>query len=142
MFGGAIGFLTISLSIFILYLLGYYKFIEISITNYPIRLFTTLVVAALIEDLFHRGLILRELEKWLGTHIALVISMLIETSHVFNPNANLFSLFFDLCWGFTMSMLFIYTKRIWLPFSFIWLEFCTTILWFKSNRIKSYGNNY
>jgi membrane protease YdiL (CAAX protease family) len=106
------------LSIFILYLLGYYKFIEISITNYPIRLFTTLVVAALIEDLFHRGLILRELEKWLGTHIALVISMLIETSHVFNPNANLFSLFFDLCWGFTMSMLFIYTKRIWLPFFF------------------------
>jgi membrane protease YdiL (CAAX protease family) len=118
MFGGAIGFLTISLSIFILYLLGYYKFIEISTTNYPIRLFTTLVVAALIEDLFHRGLILRELENWLGTHIALVISMLIETSHVFNPNANLFSLFFDLCWGFTMSMLFIYTKRIWLPFFF------------------------
>ncbi|WP_374363166.1 lysostaphin resistance A-like protein [Cloacibacterium sp.] len=119
MFGGfAVGFLTISLSIFILYLLGYYKFIEISTAKYPIRLFTTLVVAALIEDLFHRGLILRELEKWLGTHIALVISMLIETSHVFNPNANLFSLFFDLCWGFTMSMLFIYTKRIWLPFFF------------------------
>jgi membrane protease YdiL (CAAX protease family) len=119
MFGGfALGFLTISLSIFILYLLGYYQFIEISTANYPIRLFTTLVVAALIEDLFHRGLILRELEKWLGTHIAVVIIMLIETSHFFNPNANLFSLFIDLCWGFTLSMLFIYTKRIWLPFFF------------------------
>ncbi len=119
MFGGfTAGFLTISASIFILYLLGYYHFIDISSANYPLRLFTTLVVAALIEDLFHRGLILRELEKWLGTHIALVIIMLIETSHFFNPNANLFSLFFDLCWGFTLSMLFIYTKRIWLPFFF------------------------
>lgn len=119
MFGGfAIGFLIISLSIFTLYLLGYYQFIEISTATYSIKLFTTLVVAALVEDLFHRGLILREIENWLGTHIALIISMLIETSHVFNPNANLFSLFFDLCWGFTMSMLFVYTKRIWLPFFF------------------------
>ncbi|VXB05278.1 CAAX protease self-immunity [Flavobacterium sp. 9AF] len=119
MFGGfTVGFLTISLSIFILYLLGYYQFIDITIANYPIRLFTTLVVAAFIEDLFHRGLILRVIENWLGTHIALIIIMLIETSHVFNPNANLFSLFFDLCWGFTMSMLFIYTKRIWFPFFF------------------------
>ncbi len=119
MFGGfGVGFLTISLSVFALYLLGYYQFIEISTAHYPIRLFTTLIVAALIEDLFHRGLILRELEKWLGTHIALVVIMLIETSHIFNPNANLFSLFFDLCWGFTLSMLFVYTKRIWLPFFF------------------------
>lgn len=119
MFGGfSVGFLTISLSIFILYLLGYYQFIEISTTNYPLKLFTLLVVAALIEDLFTRGLILRELENWLGTHIAIVIIMLIETSHFFNPNSNLFSLFTDLCWGFTMSMLFIYTKRIWLPFFF------------------------
>lgn len=119
MFGGfSIGFLTISLSIFVVYLLGYYHFIEISTANYPFRLFTTLVVAALIEDLFHRGLILRELEKWLGTHIAIAIVMLIETYHIFNPNANLFSLFTDLCWGFTLSMLFIYTKRIWLPFFF------------------------
>ncbi|WP_445457329.1 lysostaphin resistance A-like protein [Flavobacterium sp. HNIBRBA15423] len=119
MFGGfTVGFLTITLSIFILYSLGYYQFIGISTANYPIKLFTTLVVAALIEDLFIRGLILRELENWLGTHIALVIIMLIETSHFFNPNSNLFSLFTDLCWGFTMSMLFIYTKRIWLPFFF------------------------
>ncbi|MDR6966177.1 membrane protease YdiL (CAAX protease family) [Flavobacterium arsenatis] len=119
MFGGfSVGFLTISLSVFILYLLGHYQFIEISTTNYPLKLFTLLMVAALIEDLFIRGLILRELENWLGTHIALVIIMVIETSHFFNPNSNLFSLFTDLCWGFTMSMLFIYTKRIWLPFFF------------------------
>lgn len=119
MFGGfSLGFFTISLSVFILYLLGYYQFLSISTENYSLKLFMTLVVAALIEDLFHRGLILRELENWLGTHIAIAVVMLIETWHIFNPNATLFSFFVSLCWGFTMSMLFVYTKRVWLPFFF------------------------
>ena len=119
MFGGFIlGFLTISLSIFILYLLRYYQAISITTTHYSIKLFTLLIIAALIEDLFNRGLIVRELENWLGTNIAIIIGMLIETQHIFNPNANLFSLFFDLIWGFTLAMMFIYTKRIWLSFFF------------------------
>ena len=119
MFGGFIlGFLTISLSIFILYLLRYYQAISITTTHYSIKLFTVLIIAALIEDLFNRGLIVRELENWLGTNIAIIIGMLIETQHIFNPNANLFSLFFDLIWGFTLAMMFIYTKRIWLSFFF------------------------
>jgi len=116
--GFTIGFLAISLSIFILYLLGYYHIISISTENYSIELFMTLVVAALIEDLFTRGLVLRELENWLGTHIAILIIMLVETWHIFNPNTTFFSFFVSLCWGFTMSMLFIYSKRIWLPFFF------------------------
>jgi uncharacterized protein len=119
MFGGfVLGFFTISLSIFLLYLLGYYQAISITTTHYSIKLFTVLIVAALIEDLFHRGLIVRVLENWLGTNIAIVVGMLIETQHIFNPNANLFSLFTDLVWGFTMTMFFVYTKRIWLPFFF------------------------
>ncbi len=68
MFGGfLIGFSAISLSIFILYLLGYYHVITILTEDYSLKLFMTLVVAALIEDLFTRGLVLRELENWLGT---------------------------------------------------------------------------
>jgi len=119
MFGGFfIGFFTISLAIFILYLLGYYQPISISSTNYPIKLFTILLFAAIVEDLFHRGLILRVCEDWLGTHLALVIAMLVELQHIFNPNFNLFSLFTTLIWGFTMAMMFIYTKRIWLPYFF------------------------
>ena len=119
MFGGFIfGFLTISISILSLYLLGYYQVLSITTTHYSIKLFTVLIVAALIEDLFIRGLIVRELENWLGTNIAIVIGMLVETQHIFNNNANLFSLFVDLIWGFTLAMMFIYTKRIWLPFFF------------------------
>jgi uncharacterized protein len=119
MFGGfLLGFLTISLSIFILYLLGYYQVISITTTNYPVKLFTTLLVAALIEDLLHRGLIVREMENWLGTNVAIVIGMVVELQHIFNPHSNLFSLFLYLIWGFSMAMMFIYTKRIWLPYFF------------------------
>ena len=119
MFGGLLfGFFTISLSILILYLLGYYQVISITATHYSVKLFTVLIFAALVEDLFHRGLIVRICENWLGTHPTLIIAMLVELQHVFNPNSNLFSLFFDLIWGFTMAMLFIYTKRIWLPYLF------------------------
>lgn len=119
MFGGFFsGFVTISLSIFILYLLGYYQAISISTTHYSIKFFTVLLLAALIEDLFHRGLIIRVCENWIGTHLALVIGMLVEMQHIYNPNSNLFSLFYYLIWGFSMAMMFIYTKRIWLPYFF------------------------
>ncbi len=119
MFGGFIfGFSTISLCIFILYLLGFYQAFSITTIHYSVRMFTVLLFAAIVEDLFHRGLIVRVMENWLGTHIAIVIAMLVELQHIFNPNANLFSFFTDLIWGFTMAMMFIYTKRIWLPYFF------------------------
>lgn len=119
MFGGFFfGFFSISLSIFILFLLGYYQIVGISTTHYSIKFFTVLIFAALVEDLFHRGLIVRVCENWLGTHLALVIGMLVELQHIYNPNSNLFSFFNYLIWGFTMGMLFIYTKRIWLPYFF------------------------
>ncbi|MPR37252.1 CPBP family intramembrane glutamic endopeptidase [Salmonirosea aquatica] len=119
MFGGFFfGFFTISLSIFILYLLGHYRAISISTVHYSIKFFTFLMFAAIVEDLFHRGLIVRVCENWLGTNLTLVIAMLVELQHIYNPNSNLFSLFYYLIWGFTMGMMFIYTKRIWLPFFF------------------------
>lgn len=119
MLGGiALGFLTISFSISILYLLDYYQFLGITTAHYSLRLFGLLMVAALLEDLFFRGIIIRECENWLGTNITLIIGMLFETDHLFNPNVNLFSVFFILVWGFTLAMLYVYTKRIWLPFFF------------------------
>ena len=112
------GFGAISITIIILYALGYYKVISVSLANYSSKLFTLLFLAALIEDLLIRGLIVRVLEKWLGTYITLIIAMLFETMHMFNNNANALSFLCDLFWGFTTAMLFIYTKRIWLPFFF------------------------
>jgi membrane protease YdiL (CAAX protease family) len=116
--GIVLGFFTISLTIAILYFSGYYQFLSITTAHYSVRLFGALLVAALIEDLFIRGLIIRECENWLGTKLSIIIGMLFETWHMFNAHANVFSIFTDLVWGFTMAMLFIYTKRVWLPFFF------------------------
>lgn len=117
--GFLFGFFAISFVIFILYILGYYQAFSISTAHYPIKFFTVLMFAAIVEDLFHRGLIVRVCEHWLGTHLTIVIAMLVELQqHFFNPNFNLFSHFLTLIWGFTMAMMFIYTKRIWLPFFF------------------------
>ncbi len=119
LFGGfGLGFFIITLTIAILNVAGYYKALEITTVNYSIRLFGVLMVAALIEDLFNRVLIVRICENWIGTNLTIVLGMLMETWHMFNPNANLFSLFTDLTWGFTMTMLFVYTKRLWLPYFF------------------------
>lgn len=119
MFGGfVLGFLAITLSIIILSVLGYYKVISISTEKYPLNLFTLLLTAAFVEDLLIRGLMVRVFENWLGTYATLIVAMLFETLHVFNPNSTLFSTIMDLCWGFTMAMLYVYTKRIWLPFFF------------------------
>ncbi|MBK8089351.1 MAG: CPBP family intramembrane metalloprotease [Chitinophagaceae bacterium] len=119
MFGGlTLGFFTITVSIFILYLLGCYRIISVSTANYSLKLFTLLLTAALVEDLLIRGLIIRVLENWLGTYITLIIAMLFETWHLFNPNSSIASGFMDLVWGFTMAILYVYTKRIWLPFFF------------------------
>lgn len=119
MFRGFIfGFSTISLSIFILYVLGHYQTFSITTAHYSARMFTVLLFAAIVEDLFHRGLILRVLENWLGTNIAIVIAMLVELQHISNPVSSLLSLPLYLIWGFTMAMMFIYTKRIWLPYFF------------------------
>ncbi len=116
--GFALGFIAISIAIAILYAFNYYEVISISTINYSLKLFTLLMVAALIEDLLIRGLIIRKLEHWLGSYITLGIAMCIELLHVFNDNATVFSAVSDLAWGFTLAILYIYSKRIWLPFFF------------------------
>jgi len=118
--GGVLGFGCISLIVFILYLLGNYQLIGISFDDYSAKLFVTLLLAALIEDLLHRGLVLRILEQWLGSYLSLALAISIEMLHFTNDNVEFsyLSLFLFILWGFNQGILYIYTKRIWLPFAF------------------------
>ncbi|MFZ6012115.1 MAG: type II CAAX prenyl endopeptidase Rce1 family protein [Bacteroidota bacterium] len=118
--GVALGFGCISLSISILYLLGNYQFIGISFAGYNAKVLVILLLAALIEDLLHRGLILRILEQWLGTYLALALAVSIEMQHFANPNIefSFTELLLFVLWGFTLGLMYVYTKRIWLPFAF------------------------
>ena len=118
--GFALGFCCISLSILILCVLGNYQFIDISIAGYSTKPFVVLLLAALIEDLLNRGLILRILEQWLGSYPALALTVSIEMLHFQNDHVEfgVVGLCLFLFWGFNQGIMYIYTKRIWLPFAF------------------------
>lgn len=118
--GAAVGFTAISLCILTLYGLGNYHYIDSSFTNYSTKLFVTLLLAALIEDLLTRGLILRILEQWLGSYRALILTLLVEALHFSNDNIEVDAMGIALfvLWGANQGLMYIYTKRIWLPFAF------------------------
>ena len=118
--GFVIGFVCISISILIMFIAGFYFVENISSTDYNLKLFTVLVLAAFIEDLLIRAFAVRIFEQWLGTYPALIIIGGIELLHFFNDNesVNIISVLFLLAWGFTLGILFVYSKRVWLPFAF------------------------
>jgi len=117
--GFLFGFAILSLVILILYLMGYYEVISFSGYSYFLGPFSFLVIAALIEEVLFRGVLYRILENWLGTFIALVIiSFLFEIPHLLNDNVTLLSVLLGLLFGYAHSIMFTYTKKIWLPFAF------------------------
>ncbi len=114
-----LGFSTISLVILLLYALGYYSILAFTNFDYLLQPLSILVAAALIEEIFFRGILYRILENWLGTFIALfIMAFLFELPHTFNDNATLLSFLLGVIFGLTHGLMFTYTKRIWLPFAF------------------------
>jgi len=120
LFGGFLfGFLVLSLVILTLYVLGYYTVDSISGFSYLLSPFSFLVIAALIEEVFFRLIIYRIIEKWLGTYLALlIISIIFTVPHLLNDNVTLLSVLLLLTFGFAHSIMYTYTKRLWLPFAF------------------------
>ncbi|WP_082422597.1 CPBP family intramembrane glutamic endopeptidase [Aquimarina longa] len=113
------GFLVVSLVILILYLLGYYTIHSIANFSYLLAPLSFLIIAALIEEVFFRLIIYRILEKWIGTYIALlIISILFTIPHLLNDNVTMLSILLLLAFGFAHSIMYTYTKRLWLPFAF------------------------
>ncbi len=117
--GFLFGFLVLSLVILTLYLLGYYTVVSISDFSYLLAPFSFLAIAALIEEVFFRLIIYRIIEKWLGTYLALIIiSIIFTVPHLLNDNVTLLSVLLLLTFGFAHSIMYTYTKRLWLPFAF------------------------
>jgi len=120
LFGGFLfGFLVLSLAVFFLYLLGYYTVESHSGFSYLLAPFSFLIIAALIEEVFFRLIIYRITEKWLGTFLALlIISIIFTVPHLLNDNVTFLSVLLLLTFGFAHSIMYTYTKRLWLPFAF------------------------
>lgn len=120
LFGGFIlGFSILSLVVLILYAFGYYQIINFSSFSFFLAPFASIVIYALIEEVFFRAILYRILENKLGTYIALAcISILFEIPHLFNPNITFLSVILGLLFGFAHGIMYTYTNRIWLPFGF------------------------
>lgn len=117
--GFVFGFSVLSVVILILYALGYYSIISISNFSYLLAPFSFLVVAALIEEVFDRLIIYRILEEWIGTYLALfIMSILFTIPHLANDHISVLSIFLLLAFGFAHGTMYIYTRRLWLPFAF------------------------
>ena len=113
------GALCISLIIVVLYVLGYYEVLSTNSASallLPLLLFTSLSV---FEELVFRGIIYRITEESLGTNLALIISaLLFGLAHLPNEHANAISVISAASGGILAGLLFIMTKRLWLPIFF------------------------
>lgn len=117
--GLVLGFSLLSVVIGFLYSLGYYEIIEISNFKFLLAPLSSLVIAALIEEVFFRLIFYRILENWLGTYTALtILALAFEIPHLGNDNVTILSVLLGLIFGFAHGIMYTYTKRLWLPFAF------------------------
>jgi hypothetical protein len=117
--GFVLGLLSLSLVVFLLSVMGYYRIVKIENYSYLLAPFSFLFTAALLEEIFFRLIIYRILEEWLGTFWALlVICVTFTVPHLFNNYVSLMTVLTLLLFSFVVSLMYSLTKQLWLPFSF------------------------
>ena len=79
----------------------------------------SIIMLALAEELMFRGLLYRNLEKTIGTPIALIISgLLFGVLHITNANVNVSGIVSATLGGLLLCLCFSLTRRLWLPIFF------------------------
>lgn len=125
--GILLGATIISVTIAVLALLGYYRVEGINPWRALIVTLPVLTSSAYIEEILFRGVLLRLLEGWLGTWLALAISALLFGGvHLINPNATLWSaIAIAIEAGLLLGGAFLLTRRLWLAIGthFAWNYF-------------------
>lgn len=114
--GTLLGGLLFTVTIGILWLLGYY---QVTGTNGPSVLTQALIigiVSGFTEEILFRGILYRICEEALGTWIALAISAIFfGFAHGFNPGATIFSsVAIALEAGLMLAAMYTLTRRLWL----------------------------
>ncbi|MFE3037885.1 CPBP family intramembrane glutamic endopeptidase [Streptomyces canus] len=96
---------------------GYYHVDGLDSVTGAAGLVGFMVAAAVTEEVLYRGLLLRILERYIGTWLALVVSGLVfGLGHLLNPHANLFgSLAIALEAGLMLGAAYVATRTLWLP---------------------------
>lgn len=117
--GLLLGFASLSVTIALLYFLGYFKVVGMNdwFAFFPVVAY--LIGGAVFEELIFRGLMLRILAGWKGVPAALITSSLVfQLPHFFNPNEAPLSAVLGVLFGLLCGALYLYSGRLWLPISF------------------------
>jgi membrane protease YdiL (CAAX protease family) len=115
--GTLLGTGLFTITIGILWLLGYYQVSAVNAWSLMIPWLLIGIFSGVFEELLIRGVVFRIMEESLGTWIALVISALIfGAGHLGNPNATLWAgLAIAIEAGVMLAAAYVYTRRLWLP---------------------------
>ena len=114
--GALLGASLFTITVGILWLLGYY---QVSGTNgwvVIVPAFTSAIFAAVVEEILFRGVLFRITEESLGTWLAILISaLLFGLLHLFNPSATLVAaVAIVLEAGVLLAAAYVLTRRLWL----------------------------
>lgn len=77
----------------------------------------TAIVSGVVEEVVFRGVVMRQLEAWLGSWAALAITAaFFGFAHLLNPGATVFAGFaIAMEAGILLGACYLYTRRLWLP---------------------------
>ncbi|MBV6449648.1 MAG: hypothetical protein MHPDNHAH_00360 [Anaerolineales bacterium] len=115
--GALLGALLFSVTIAILWALGYYQVTGVNPWRVVTVWFITGVISGVFEELLMRGILFRIIEESLGTWIGLIVSALVFGAlHLSNPNASLWAGFaIAIEAGILLAATYVFTRRLWLP---------------------------
>lgn len=122
--GILLGGLLQSLTIFIMYLNGYFSIVSINSLIFILPALTMAFSSAITEEVLFRGILFRLVEEKLGSYLALLISGLIfGLMHYSNPNSSLdAALGLAIQAGLLLGAAYIYSRNLWFPIAvhFAW----------------------
>ncbi len=115
--GTALGAFLFSVTIGILWVLGFYQVSGINGWAVVVTGLVPAIFSGVFEELLFRGIIFRVIEQSLGSWLALAISaLLFGALHLANPNATLWgAITIAIEAGIMLAAAFVFTRRLWLP---------------------------
>lgn len=109
------GALLFSATLGALYVAGAYRVTAIAAWTVMVAPFFTMIVVGFLEEILFRGIIFRILQNWLGSWIALALSVVFFVlAHMGNEGATLIGLAAVAAAGLLLSAAYMVTQRLWL----------------------------
>lgn len=117
--GLLLGFGSMSATVGLLALLGYYQFHHFNNLTAFLPTLAFIFGAAILEEIIFRGLIFKELEAWKGPITALLVSAIIfQIPHFMNSHTGVLPALLGVLFGLTVGLMYAYKRTLWMPILF------------------------